>query len=640
MDVTVPKPLRVAVVAYTRYRTDARVRREAEALAARGDSVVAWCLRSTGPSIETIAGVQVRELRVRRYRGDSSILYLLSYALFMIAAGAALLAGHLRRRYDVVHVHNMPDFMVLAALPARLLGARVILDIHDTTPESYAGKFGLRASHPLIRTLGLGERICAALAHGVIVVHEIQKDLVVSRGTPASRVTVVMNSPDETLFPPVRRDEIQARHVTRENGFNLSYHGLVARRHGLDLLLRSVASLTHAIPGLRLTVCGEGDHLPEVSRLARDLGLERIVTFAGMLPLERMADHLREADLEVLPLRRDAATDLMLPVKAMEAIACGVPILSAECRALRRHFGDDAILFCESGDPEAMARAIHGAWLDGEGRLERARRASLRLAGYAWRHQKERLMDLVDDLTGRHDGDRLGAHRIASECRIHPNVTIGPGAVIEEYAVIGRPPAGAEPGQYPTVVGAGAVIRSHAVIYAGCVIGDRFQAGHHSLVRENTTIGDDASLGSGSILEHHVTVGDRVRIHSQAFVPETTVLEDGCWIGPNVVFTNVPHPLCPKAKQCLKGAVVQRGAKIGANTTLLPDITIGRDALVGAGSLVLGDVPPGVVVAGTPARVIKEIRDLSCPYGLIERPYESAAVQRGAGAAIHARPAR
>jgi glycosyltransferase involved in cell wall biosynthesis/acetyltransferase-like isoleucine patch superfamily enzyme len=639
MEVIGRKPVRVAVVAYTRYRTDARVRREAEALAARGDSVIVYCLRTAGPSRETIEGVTVRELPVRRYRG----LYFFSYVLFMVLAAGALLAGHLRRRHDVVHVHNLPDFMVLAALPVRLLGARVVLDIHDTTPETYAAKFGLPASHALIRLLGLAERFCAAMAHRIVAVHAIQKDLIASRGTPASRITVVMNSPDERLFTPVGPEKAGALRGegSRGDGFQLFYHGLVARRNGLDLLLRAVANLDSVIPDLRLTICGEGDHLQEIERLASGLGLKEKVTFTGMLPLERMAEHLRRADLEVLPLRTDPATDLMLPVKAMEAIACGVPVLSTECLALRRHFGGDAILFCEAGDPEAMARAIYRVRVDPEEAAARAVRAARRLAGYAWRSQKARYLNLIDELAGRPDGGgRKAGARIAADCRIHPNVTIGPGAVIEEYAVIGRPPAGAEPGEHPTIIGAGAVIRSHSVIYAGCVIGDRFQAGHHSLVREHTTIGGDVSVGSGSILEHHVTVGDRVRIHSQAFVPETTILEDGCWIGPNVVFTNVAHPLCPRAKDCLKGARVERGAKIGANTTLLPDITIGRDALVGAGSVVLHDVAPGTVVAGAPARVVKEVMDLSCQHGMIERPYDIAAVRGGAGASRHARSTR
>lgn len=206
--------------------------------------------------------------------------------------------------------------------------------------------------------------------------------------------------------------------------------------------------------------------------------------------------------------------------------------------------------------------------------------------------------------------------------RIFANVELGDGVQLGSFCVIGQPPRGKQDGELLTRVGSGSVIRSHTVVYAGNVIGERFSTGHGVMIREENRIGDDVSVGSHSIVEHHVSIGNGVRIHSQAFIPEYSVLEDGCWIGPNVVLTNAYHPMCPKAKECLKGPTVRRGAKIGANATLLPDITIGEDALVGAGSVVVDDVAPGAVVAGNPARVIKDISDLGCPYDLIDRPYD------------------
>lgn len=203
----------------------------------------------------------------------------------------------------------------------------------------------------------------------------------------------------------------------------------------------------------------------------------------------------------------------------------------------------------------------------------------------------------------------------------HLNVHLGEGTQIDDYCIIGRPPRGTGDGELPTILGARATLRSHTVIYAGNVIGDDFATGHGVMLREENRIGHGVSIGSHSIVEHHVLIGDRVRIHSQAFIPEYSVLEDGCWIGPNVVFTNALHPLCPKAKECLRGPTIGRGAKIGANSTLLPGIVVGENALVGAGSVVVEDVPAGTVVAGNPARVIKSVGDLSCPYELIDRPY-------------------
>ena len=206
--------------------------------------------------------------------------------------------------------------------------------------------------------------------------------------------------------------------------------------------------------------------------------------------------------------------------------------------------------------------------------------------------------------------------------KIHPNVQIGKNINIGDYVIIGVPPRGKKDGELETIIGDNAVIRTHTVIYAGNVIGDDFQTGHAVMIRELNQIGNNVSIGTHSVVEHHVKMGNGVRIHSQAFIPEYCVLEDGVWIGPNAVLTNVYHPLCPKAKECLKGSVLRKNAKIGANATILPDTTIGRNALVGAGSIVVDDVPDDKVVAGVPARIIKGICDLTCPYGLIDKPYE------------------
>ena len=206
--------------------------------------------------------------------------------------------------------------------------------------------------------------------------------------------------------------------------------------------------------------------------------------------------------------------------------------------------------------------------------------------------------------------------------KIYENVKLGKNILIGDFVIIGEPPRDAKPGEPKTVIGDNAVIRSHTVIYAGNRIGSNFQTGHGVMIREKNEIGNNVSIGTNSVIEHHVKIGNNVRIHSQAFIPEMTILEEGCWIGPNVVVTNAYHPLCPKAKQCLKGPTIKVGAKIGANATLLPDIIIGENALVGAGAVVTKDVPERCVVVGNPAKIIKKIEDLGCPYGLVEKPYK------------------
>lgn len=193
---------------------------------------------------------------------------------------------------------------------------------------------------------------------------------------------------------------------------------------------------------------------------------------------------------------------------------------------------------------------------------------------------------------------------------IHPNVHLGPDHQIGEFVIIGVRPRDAEPG-WETHIGARALIRSHTVIYAGNSIGANFQTGHSVLIRESNQIGDDVSIGSHSVIEHHLKIGDRVRIHSNVFIPEYSILEDDTWVGPNVVFTNALYPLSPEAKANLKGPHLMRGSKIGANATLLPGVIIGHNALVGAGAVVVRDVPDGKVVVGNPARIVKDVSELS-----------------------------
>jgi acetyltransferase-like isoleucine patch superfamily enzyme len=200
------------------------------------------------------------------------------------------------------------------------------------------------------------------------------------------------------------------------------------------------------------------------------------------------------------------------------------------------------------------------------------------------------------------------------------DVELGAGSVVEELCIIGRHGRGAA-GSRPTVIGRDSIIRSHAVIYSGNVIGERFQTGHHVLVRECNTIGDNVSVGSLSVIEHHVTIGHDVRIHSQCFIPEYSVLADGAWIGPRVTLTNAPFPRCPDVLACMKGVYVGRAARIGANVTILPGVRIGERALIGAGAIVTKDVAPGAVVVGTAAKPVKSIEDLLCPVGLDHRPY-------------------
>ena len=200
---------------------------------------------------------------------------------------------------------------------------------------------------------------------------------------------------------------------------------------------------------------------------------------------------------------------------------------------------------------------------------------------------------------------------IAATSLIYPNVHLAEDAEIGPFVVVGEAARGQQPGDVATTIGAGAVLRSHTVIYAGNVIGDGFQTGHGALLREDNTIGHNVSIGSHSIIEHHVRIDDGARVHSNAFIPEYSVLEEKAWVGPCVTVTNARYPQSPSAKHNLEGVHIGRNARIGAGAVLLPGVRIGAGALVGAGAVVTKDVPPGAVVAGNPARVIKQVREIA-----------------------------
>jgi acetyltransferase-like isoleucine patch superfamily enzyme len=194
--------------------------------------------------------------------------------------------------------------------------------------------------------------------------------------------------------------------------------------------------------------------------------------------------------------------------------------------------------------------------------------------------------------------------------KVHPNVKLGKESKTGPFVIIGEPPRGSKPGELRTVIGDGANIRSGTVIYSGTSAGSGLETGHGALIRENCKIGNDVSVGSNAVVERDCTIGNGVRIHSQAFIPEYCNLRDGAWVGPGAVLTNADYPKSIGSKKFLHGPDIHENAKIGANATILPGIVVGKDALVGAGSVVTKDVPPGAVVVGNPAKKIKDVSEL------------------------------
>jgi acetyltransferase-like isoleucine patch superfamily enzyme len=178
-------------------------------------------------------------------------------------------------------------------------------------------------------------------------------------------------------------------------------------------------------------------------------------------------------------------------------------------------------------------------------------------------------------------------------------------------------------------IGPGAHIRSGSVIYAGSRIGSGLETGHNVIIREENTIGNDLSIWNNSTIDYGCTIGDSVKIHCNVYVAQFTTLEDEVFLAPGVIVANDPHPQCGL---CMRGPTIKRGAHIGVNATLLSHITIGEGALIGAGSVVTRDIPAHCLAYGNPARPIKSVEELSCPFDLVEAPYLDGVDVRGRAA--------
>ncbi len=198
---------------------------------------------------------------------------------------------------------------------------------------------------------------------------------------------------------------------------------------------------------------------------------------------------------------------------------------------------------------------------------------------------------------------------------------IGKKCIIDRTAMVGYQADGEKHGYQALSLGDNAVIRSGSVLYHGAVIGEKFQTGHNVVIREKNNIGADVGIGVNTYLGPGNQIGDNVRIHTNCFI-ESATIEGGVAIAPNVILTNDLHPRCPSYLECVGGVTLKKDCVIGANTTILPGVVVGENAIVGAGSVVTKDVPSNAVVAGNPAKHIKDKQDLKCIVGIYEKPYE------------------
>jgi glycosyltransferase involved in cell wall biosynthesis len=386
---------RICVVREWYYPVDTRVRREIDALIRAGHEVDLVCAAWPGqPHRERDGQLNIYRLPIARRRGGL-LRYFYEFVSFQILATLFVAWLMLRRHYDVVQVNSLPDWLVFAAVVPRLLGARVLLDLHECMPEYAMTKYKLPPRHPVVRLLMFLEQRSIRFASSVITCTEQMRERFIERGAPAGKVAVILNSFDEDRFDPRRypAQKVDADH------FVVICHGTIDENYGLDLVVRAVALLKGGIPALRLRIYGDGTHRGAIAALVKDLGLEeRVWLSPGFIPVEELLPRIAEADAGVVAIRRDAFRDLTHCNKMYDLVTMRKPVIISRTRAVEAYFGEDCFRLFESGDAHDLARAIYDLYADPELRDRLVHRATTVGEPYRWTHQQARYVEIVHQL--------------------------------------------------------------------------------------------------------------------------------------------------------------------------------------------------------------------------------------------------
>lgn len=386
--------MKACMVAYTFYETDNRVRRYAEALVKRGDQVDAIALRRPGQiPFEVIRGVHVYRIQIRVVDETRPITYLVKLLAFFYRSARMLAIHHWRRPYDLVHVHSVPDFEVFSTAVPKLLGTKVILDIHDIVPELYASKFKISENSWVFRLLVLMERLSIRYADYVIVANHLWHERLIQRSARPERCSTILNYPDLNIFQRRERElECNSDH------FVICYPGTLSWHQGVDLIIKAMAELRNKAPNLRLVIFGDGPERSRLQALVEQHALSAQVSIKEGVAMEVIAKAMTRADLGVEPKRKASFGNEALSTKILEFMAMDVPVLASDTVINERYFGNGVVAFFTSDDVADLAESIWQLMCDP------ARRAALRQGGLRyieennWLIKKQEYLGLVDRL--------------------------------------------------------------------------------------------------------------------------------------------------------------------------------------------------------------------------------------------------
>lgn len=387
-------PKRVCMVTHSFYESDNRVMRYAEALAARGDHVDVFALRHSSdlPLEETLNGVHLYRIQDRLGKTErSKLAYLWPLLRFLWVSSRQVARCHRRCAYDLLHIHNVPDFMVFSAWYPKLTGARVILDIHDIVPEFFASKFGLPPKGGTFKLLTWMERVSAAMADRVIIANHLWLEKYAARTGTTGRCVPFINNVDSSVFVPKKRQREDGRLIVLFPG-GLQWH------QGVDVAIRAFKQVRADLPNSEFHIYGDGDARESLVSLAAELGLNGSVRFFKPTSVREIAPIMAQADLGVVPKRADSFGNEAYSTKIMEFMAVGVPVVISSTKVDRYYFDESVVRFFESGNVDALAREMIILLRDPELRRQMAHRASAYAAQNCWASRKAEYLRLVDSL--------------------------------------------------------------------------------------------------------------------------------------------------------------------------------------------------------------------------------------------------
>ena len=372
------------------------MRREADTLARHGNNVCVMSLTENDvPRIYKLRDVTVIELKIKKYPNNNILRYFMSYNKFFLYALLACTKLFMKGQIDIVHVHNMPNFIVFTAIIPRIFGKGLILDIHDSMPETYVSKFGT-LNHILFKILRLEELFCCTVAHKVICVTHTQRDILVKRGIPSAKITVLLNSPDNTIFSSTE-GKIRNHDSTNGKEFKIVYHGTIDKMAGVDLVIKAISRLLDEIPNPNFYVIGRNGNIDELEKLSRRLDLKEHVYFSnGVYPVEVIPKLLYAMDLGIVSNRKSIATDLALPVKLIEYVIMGIPVVAPRLKTIEYYFSDNMVGYFEPDNVDSMAGAILKLYKDKKRRLNQSLKAMSFLDNYNWEKHQELLINLYN----------------------------------------------------------------------------------------------------------------------------------------------------------------------------------------------------------------------------------------------------